>query len=120
MTSEKVMDLVEQPLTQDDVRRRYPRLVAHMVCDSLGYFTPGAAAQALKAYKENVPNCCEWYVHMARGFNDDKLLDVGKHVVQRAFESRHHHRGYMAHYPMARKLVEEELAGRGPVFASWF
>lgn len=109
-----------RPQTTEEVLRRYPRLVAHMVCDSLGYFTPAAAANALRAYMQKQPCYCEWYVHMAGGFNEQKVLEVGRKVVERAFRSRHHHYGYMAHYPQARQLVQEELQGHGPIFASWF
>ena len=35
------------PTTQEEVIQRFPRLVAHMICESLGYFTPLAAANAL-------------------------------------------------------------------------
>jgi hypothetical protein len=92
-----------------------------MISDSLGYFTPETAANALLHYIRGEPNWCEWYVHMAQGWNRDKLLEVGRQVVERSFRDRHYHYGYMAHYPQARALVEQVRRGEpGPVFASWF
>jgi|GEM_PF-1217754 len=110
-----------RPQTIKETLTRYPCLVGHMICTSLGYFTPESAANALLHYIRGEPNACEWYTHMARGFNDERLLVVGREVVERAFRSRHHHYGYMAHYPQAKALVDHVRAGNeGPVFASWF
>ena len=109
------------PETIKETLNRWPRLTAHLICESLGYFTPEAAAHALLDYKHGRPDWCEWYVHMAQGFDTEKLLEVGRKVVERALRSRHHHRGYMAHYPQARALVEHvRRGGEGPLFASWF
>ncbi|MBI4294652.1 MAG: hypothetical protein HY669_00620 [Chloroflexi bacterium] len=109
------------PTTQAEALKRWPRLTAHMICESLGYFTPEAAANAILHYKEGVGNWCDWYVHMAQGFNEQKLLQVGRRVIESAFHVRHHHQGYMAHYPLARALVERVREGKsGPMLASWF
>ena len=108
-------------LSITEILNRWPRLTGHLICDSLGYFTPEAAANALLHHRRGEPFACEWYVHMARGFDKKKLLEVGSEAVQRAFRSRHHHRGYMAHYPQARALVEHvRRGGEGPLLASWF
>ena len=37
---------IDEETSALEVARRYPRLVAHLICDSLGYFTPQAAASA--------------------------------------------------------------------------
>lgn len=44
-----------KPRIIDEVLDRYPILVAHMICESLGYFTPNAAANALLAHIEGRP-----------------------------------------------------------------
>lgn len=109
------------PSTIQEALNRWPRLTAHLICDSLGYFTPEGAAHAILDYRRGEANWCEWYIHMAQGFNRDKLLEVGRKTIERAFRGRHHHRGFMAHYPQARALVEHvRRGGEGPVFASWF
>ncbi len=116
----------KEHLTRDDTIQHYPRLVGHMICESLGYFTPESAANALVFYIKGHPYFCEWYTHMAgmcRGEwpTDEKVLEVGKHVVRDAFRNRHHHYGYMAHYPQARALVDHvRQGGQGPLLASWF
>lgn len=98
---------------------RWPILTAHLVCASLGYFTPVAAAGAIQDYLLGRPNFCEWYMHMARG-NRERLLAVGKEVIQRAFAARRLHTGSMAHYPQARALVQRVRDGEeGPPFMSW-
>lgn len=107
------------PRTIEETMSRYPRLTAHLICESLGYFTPRSAANAIKHYKEGEPYYCEWYCHMAGGGRP--LLEVGKDTIKRAFQRRSHHVGYMAHYPDARIIVEHvREGGKEPLFASWF
>lgn len=109
----------------EEAMRRWPRLTAHLISVSLGYFTPTAAANAIAHYKADEPYACEWYSHMAssRGgmYDHDLLLEVGRFTLAKAFEWRHHHTGYMAHYPQAIALVRHALATtREPALASWF
>jgi len=92
-----------------------------MICESLGYFTPNAAANAILRYKRGEPFYCEWYTHIAGGFDKEKVLRVGKDVIKWSFQNRSHHVGYMAHYPRARAIVEHvRQGGEGPILASWF
>jgi len=99
---------------------RWPILTAHLVCASLGYFTPEGAARAILDHRLGRANYCEWYIHMARGGHRDRLLAVGKEVIARAFSGRRHHTGFMAHYPHARALVEAVRDGKeAPPFMSW-
>ncbi len=111
-----------KPMSTKEALNRWPRLTAHMICESLGYFTPEAAARALLMHKRGQPNWCEWYIHMT-GYsaNDQKLVQVGRETIGRAVKHRKSHTGYMAHYPNARALVEHvRKGGQGPMFASWF
>ena len=110
-----------KPTTQQEVLEAYPRLVGHLICCSLGYFTPGAAANAVLAHIEGRPNGCEWYTHMAQGWDNARLLEVGRETLASAFRQRHHHQGYMSEYRQAKALVDHVRGGgAGPVFASWF
>lgn len=43
-------------LTQDEVLRRWPRVVGHLIAESLGYFTPRAAANAIIMFKLGKPS----------------------------------------------------------------
>jgi hypothetical protein len=104
-----------------DVITRYPRLTAHLICESLGYFTPESAATAILHYIRKKPYFCEWYSHMAQGYDDQKVLEVGVNTLTRTFKRRKYHKGYMAEYTYAKKLVDHVVAGgKGPEFASWF
>lgn len=116
-------------MTRDQVVKRYPRLVSHLVCESLGYFTPEAAAGTVASYIRGEPNACEWFSSVAYGmfhnsqkagvcFCDDHLLEVGEMVLQAAFKNRHYHRG---DYLRARSLVERlrKEGDSGAVLMSW-
>lgn len=95
------------------VLHRYPRLCAHIICTSLGYATPSTAASILHAYIHGKKHYCEW-------------IDACYHcdpspAVQCAYNGRHQHRGYMAHYPHALALVRRaNQNGDEPTLASWF
>ena len=107
-------------MTRDEILRRYPRLVSHLICESLGYFTPEGAAGAILAVVQHRACACEWYLHMA-GVGGRSLEDVGRDTLRRAIGSRHRHRGFMAEYARARALVDRLVkTGEGPAFASWF
>lgn len=89
------------------ILKKYPRLAAHLICESLGYFTPVAAARAIISYRKNEPFMCEWYSHIAscRGkglFDRDEITKIGKDILKEAIQSRHRHKGYMADYRQAR------------------
>jgi len=79
--------------------KRYPRITAHIIAESLGYATR--------------KNYCEWIYSC---YGSDPLP-----AVKNAIRNRHHHKGYMAEYRIAKKLVDHALdTGEEPVFASWF
>lgn len=108
--------------------QRYPRLVAHLICESLGYFTPLCAANAIVAYCEDRSFACEWYSsmceHRGKGFFDTETLKaINKETLGRAFARRRRHQGYMASYPQALALVKAELQRAGAtsgMLAAWF
>ena len=102
-----------RPATRDAVARRYPRVVAHIIAESLGYATPATAALILFDAIRGKENWCEWiYSCYAR--------DPRK-AVAHAIEGRHRHTGYMAEFQQALALVRHYNAtGRQPEFASWF
>jgi hypothetical protein len=110
------------------VLMRYPRLIAHMICESLGYFTPMCAANAIIRYLEGDTFPCEWYSHRCncrgRGyFHKETLLDIGRETIASSFARRKHHTGYMASYQHAHALVAAELKREGctsGMLASWF
>lgn len=95
------------------VARRWPRIVAHMICESLGYCTPGTAARIVIDGKKNETNWCEWVWSCYGG--------SARKVLKQAIAARRGHSGYMADYQAALRLVREFAAhGNEPLLASWF
>lgn len=96
-----------------DTMRRYPRITAHIISESLGYATPTTAAIILRDAKYRRDNWCEWIYSC---YNRDALR-----AVQDAISKRHSHRGYMAEYKLAQALVNRAIDdGKEPLLASWF
>ena len=103
-----------EPLDSNEAYlRRYPRICAHIIAESLGYATPHRAASILRDAHEGNENWCEWIFSC---YNRDP-----KPAVRGAISGRHRHKGYMASYEQALQIVRQQLdTGRGPDFASWF
>jgi hypothetical protein len=99
--------------------RQWPRIVAHLIAESLGYFTPEGAANALLHFKRGDEYWCEWFMYMA-SLGRKSVLQVAAETIRRAILQRWYRRGYMGSYELALKIVRQRIAtGRGPVFASW-
>ena len=99
--------------TAEEVMRRYPRITAHIIAESLGYATPSRAAAILRDAKYGQENWCEW-IYSCYDRN-------AMHAVQNSIRHRHNHKGYMAEYRLAKALVDRALkSGDEPIFASWF
>ena len=113
-----------RPTSSQEVLERYPLLTAHLICESLGYFSPTAAANAILHHTRDQPFYCEWYIDAA-GFNSQQVLEYGKRKLADAFHRRKHHRGYMANITQAKTIVLSELMPRQahqaqlPPFQSW-
>ena len=103
----------KQEMSEKEVMRRYPRITAHIIAESLGYATPSRAARILKDAIEGRENYCEWIYSCYGG--DPRL------AVENAIRNRHYHRGFMRDYRLAKRLVERAIdTGEEPLFASWF
>ena len=97
----------------NEVMRRYPRLTAHIIAESLGYATPTCAARILKDARDGQKNYCEWIYSC---YSSDPLP-----AVRNAIRNRHYHEGFMAEYKLALALVRKAIdTGDEPLFASWF
>jgi hypothetical protein len=102
-----------RPETDGEFIRRYPRITAHIIAESLGYATPSTAARIGLDGLHGRENWCE-YIYSCFDRN-------ARACLQRAIKSRHYHSGYMAEYKLAKKLVDHYLeSGNEPIFASWF
>ena len=93
--------------------RRYPRVTAHIIAESLGYAPPTRAARIGLDGLHDRENWCEW-VYSCYGGN-------ARAVLENSIRSRHGHKGYMAEYKLAKALVDKSLeTGYEPTFAAWF
>jgi hypothetical protein len=98
---------------RDAIMRRFPNIVAHIICESLGYATPIHAASILQRAIQGDPDYCEW-IDACYKCNPVK-------PVRDSIHRRHHHTGFMSSFKMARALVQHYLDNqREPMFASWF
>lgn len=101
------------PQSLENVTRRYSRIVAHMIAESLGYATPSCAANIVLDAIHRRENWCEW-IYSCYGKDPRKALAA-------AIQKRRCHKGYMAEYKLAKRLVDQfNETGRQPDFASWF
>lgn len=103
----------EKPLSAKEVMKKYPRITAHIIAESLGYATPSCAARILKDAREGRKNYCEWIYSC---YGRDPLP-----AVKNAIRNRHYHKGFMRDYKTAYSLVKYAIeTGEEPLFASWF
>ncbi len=103
----------KRPETPDEFIRRYPRVTAHIIAESLGYATPTRAAQIGLDGRDGRLNYCEWVDHCYKG--------DARRCLRDAIRNRHYHKGYMAEYKVAKKIVDRYLETQEePLFASWF
>ena len=100
--------------TRDIALRRYPRIVAHMIAESLGYFTPSSAAKALADALNGHENWCE-FIHSCYAGDPVKM-------VRRAIALRKNHTGYTAEYEKGIALAVYEIEGMSDpmALAGWF
>ncbi len=126
-SEEQRLDQAEPTKPISDMQK-YRSLIGHMICESLGYFTPQSALRAVQSHRDGEPFACEWYSHIAtcqgkRMFDRETLIEVNRATIERAFRRREHHAGYMAEYQQAKALVDREIADQGStsgMLASWF
>jgi hypothetical protein len=107
------MDEGKKELSLEEVMKKYPRITAHIIAESLGYATPSRAAAILRDARERRQNYCDWIYSCYGG---DPLP-----AVRNAIKNRHYHKGYMTEYKLAKKLVDRAIeTGDEPIFGSWF
>jgi len=110
--AERWMRPYPQYIDADTVLAKHSRLVAHVICESLGYATPQVAASIIAAAYREDAHYCEWINHC---FRDDP-----RPAVKRAIQYRHDHKGFMADYPRAKAITDQARQGNHPLLASWF
>ena len=105
--------LKPKPETPHDFINRYPAVTAHIIAESLGYAPPLRAAQIGLDGLHGKENWCEWIYSCYK-------CDA-RQALQDSIKNRHTHKGFMADYKHAKKLVAHYIdTGNQPHFASWF
>jgi hypothetical protein len=108
-----IMKSENQTLSEAEILSRFPLIVSHIICHSLGYATPSCAARILHNAIYGKRDWCEWIDACYKG---DALM-----AVQDAIEFRGSHNGYMADINYARALVDKYTKdNKQPELASWF
>ena len=98
--------------------KKYRHLIAALISYSIGYFTPLAALQAIKDFKNNEPNFCKWYLDIAwkRSVKNDKdFLDINRDIIKGSIKYRH-----CSDFAFALEVVDKNIAGHESLGASWF
>lgn len=62
---DKLARIAPETMTQQQCARRWPRVLAAMIVESGGYFTPESAANAVIRYKSGDSFGCEYYCMLA-------------------------------------------------------
>jgi len=115
------------PVSAVQVLRRYPRLVAHLICESLGYHSPRSAAGQIAAHINGKPYFSErsgslcgylakpMIAKLGRLLDDEEyhavLVEWNRDDLERTCARHHHHKGFMADYLTARHMVEHVRQG---------
>ena len=103
------------PTEIEDAMARYPRLVAHIQAESLGYFTPEGAAKALLFAMHGIQFPCEY---VDAYFNNDTPA-----MVRQAIRNRNDHTDAMSRYRTALAQVVawlEHHVNASAQLAGWF
>lgn len=96
-----------------ETMKRYPRITAHVIAESLGYATPTCAAKILKDAREGRQNYCEW-IYSCYGNNP-------LNAVRDSIRHRNYHKGFMSDNRRASSLVKKAINdGIEPLLGSWF
>ena len=106
--------------------KRYRHLIAGLIYESIGYFTPMAALRALELHRERQAYFCEWYMDMAMKCEgsmgiyprDDAIyLAINHGIIRNAIRKRHKLREA---YRRCLAIVDRNIAGNESIGASWF
>ena len=108
-----------------DGLKKYRHILAAMIDESIGYFTPEAALNAIIAYKKKAPFSCEWYLDMAGlghgkklfDITDDDLRAINRNVISNAFKNRKYRRESIR---SCLVIVDRNIAGNESIGASYF
>ena len=99
--------------TSQQIMRRYPRLIVHLICESHGNILPSAAAQILMDTRARRASVAPLVTVSLDG---DPLL-----AVRRAIRHRNQHRRDILNYETIQYVVSRAIqTGEEPFFFIWF
>ena len=115
-------------IEKSDIKRmrKYRHLIAGLIYESIGYFTPMAALRALEAHRKKQPFYCEWYIDMVSKRvgsgtawqRDDALyIQVNRDIIRSAIRKRHK---LKTAYQNCLAIVDRNIGGQESIGASWF
>ena len=88
--------------------KRYPRLTAHLICESKGWLTPISAGEAIADHANGIPHVSEWYTQNGN-WTAAHLLAANRAALTLTFQYRRTHRCGQRDYRRARRLVESAV-----------
>ena len=108
--------------------KKYRHLIAALIDESIGYFTPLAALRAIQSHKQKETFACEWYCHCASLFfknnnktsvsdeeYDQMLLEVNHDAIKFSFMNRRYR-----NLKDCLTIVDFNINGNESLLASWF
>ena len=109
--------------SQKDELKKYRHIVAALIAQSGGYFTPLYALEAINAYKKKESFGCEWYYHIAdiwfgdskSRYSDESFVEINKEIIQCAIKSRRRR-----NLKQCLAIVDRNIEGIESTGASWF
>ena len=115
-------------LTEETRRnlKKYRHLIAGLIYESIGYFTPMAALQALELHREGKAYRCEWYMDMAMKrtgsgkiwrIDDSVYLAINRDIIRNTICKRHRLKNA---YRQCLAIVDRNIQGNESIGASWF
>lgn len=106
--------------------KKYRHLIAGMIYESVGYFTPLAALRAIEAHQNGSVYRCEWYGDIAMkrtrsntiwNLDDSLYRDINHDVIRNAIRKRHM---LKKAYQGCLAIVDRNINGNESIGASWF
>src|SRR6266446_3607764 len=99
--------------TAEQIMRRYPRLIVHLICESHGNILPSAAAQILMDTRARRASVAPL---VTASLQREPMLAVGD-----AIRHRHQHQRDMLNYETVQYVVSRAIqTGEEPFFFIWF
>ena len=109
--------------SQKEELRKYRHVIAALITQSEGYFTPLYALEAIKSYKKKESFGCELYYHIADiwfsdskcRYSDENFNNINVEIIRCAIKSRRRR-----NIKQCLAIVDKNVEGKESAGASWF